>query len=340
MKLPIDGIQAFVLIAEMGSFHAAADALGLTQTALTRRIQRLEVLLGLTLLDRTTRSVQFSRVGREFLPLATRLIADLTHGIERLRTTSRLSVGDVTVATIQSVAFRQLPRALRRYANDYPQNRVQVLERSGALVTEAVRQAEADFGIHIQQEPSPDLIEDRLRRDPFVLICGKDHPLAGAAGIRWTDLRGVDLVTLGGASGNRLFVEAQLTSAGLSPARPIRRGEHADRDGPDRRRCRRGHTAGDARWGFGRERPRRNRPDGSGDPPHDQPGETTQREPYASGLRLLRASQTPALVRGRRAARVREMPGRGASPTPRGPPCRHPRGTQGGCGSAAISSRV
>ena len=217
MKLPIDGIQAFVLIAEMGSFHAAADALGLTQTALTRRIQRLEVLLGLTLLDRTTRSVQLSRVGREFLPLATRLIADLTHGIERLRTTSRLSVGDVTVATIQSVAFRQLPRALRRYANDYPQNRVQVLERSGALVTEAVRQAEADFGIHIQQEPSPDLIEDRLRRDPFVLICGKDHPLAGAAGIRWTDLRGVDLVTLGGASGNRLFVEAQLTSAGLSP---------------------------------------------------------------------------------------------------------------------------
>ena len=218
MKLPIDGVQAFVLIAELGSYHRAAEALGLTQTALTRRIQKLEGFLGLTLLDRTTRTVRLSSVGGEFLPLATRLIADFTHGIERLRATSRLSVGDVTVATLQSVAFRQLPGVLSAYARDYPQNRVQVLERSGALVTEAVRQGEADFGIHIQQDDDADLVEDRLMRDPLVLICHRAHPLAGTGTIRWADLSGVDLITLGGASGNRRFIEAELTAAGL-PAR-------------------------------------------------------------------------------------------------------------------------
>lgn len=214
MKLPVDGVQAFVQIAELGSYRRAAEALGLTQTALTRRIQKLEGFLGLTLLDRTTRTVRLSPVGEEFIPLATRLIADFTHGVERLRTTSRLAAGDVTVATIQSIAFRRMPAVLRAYAHDHPENRVQILERSGALVTEAVRKGEADFGIHIQQEPDTELVEDRLVSDPFVLLCHRAHPLAARGEVRWAELGDADLITLGGASGNRPRVEAQLSAAG------------------------------------------------------------------------------------------------------------------------------
>lgn len=217
MKLPVDGVQAFVQIAELGSYRRAAEALGLTQTALTRRIQKLEGFLGLTLLDRTTRTVRLSPVGEEFLPLAARLIADFTHGVERLRTTSRLAVGDVTVATVQSIAFRRMPAVLRAYSCGYPGNRVQILERSGALVTEAVRKGEADFGIHIQQEPDADLVEDRLICDPFVLICHRRHPLAERGEVRWAELGDADLITLGGASGNRPRVEAQLSAAGRLP---------------------------------------------------------------------------------------------------------------------------
>src|SRR5215472_8474961 len=120
MKLPIDGIQAFVQIAEVGNFNRAAAKLFITQAGLTRRIQRLETFVGTKLLDRTTRSTTLTTMGREFLPLAARLVDDLTNGLDRLRTTSRLSLGDVTVATLQSVAFRQLPLALRIYARKYP----------------------------------------------------------------------------------------------------------------------------------------------------------------------------------------------------------------------------
>ena len=214
MKLPIDGIQAFVRIAELGSFVRAAEALGLTQTGLTRRVQRLEAVVGLRLLDRTTRSTALTEIGHEFLPLARRVVDDLTHGIERLRTTSKLALGDVTVATMQSVAFRQLPLVLARYGREHPRNRVQVLERSGSLVTKAVREGEADFGIHIQSEPEYGLAEDRLMRDPFVLVCAADHPMAARASVAWRELGSIDLVTLGGASGNRRVVEAQLERAG------------------------------------------------------------------------------------------------------------------------------
>jgi DNA-binding transcriptional LysR family regulator len=216
MKIPIDGVQAFVHVAEFGSFNRAAEHLFITQTALTRRIQGLEAFVGLRLLDRTTRSTALSPMGKDFLPLARRIVDDLVHGLDRLRTSSRLGVGDVTVATLQSVAFRQLPMALRSYARKYPENRVQLLERSGALVTDAVHQGQADFGIHIQQDTHPDLTEDVLMRDPFVLVCSRSHPAAKLKKVTWENLEGIDLITLGGASGNRRIVETQLTKAGLN----------------------------------------------------------------------------------------------------------------------------
>ena len=57
MKIDFIGIQAFVSVAESGSFRRAADDLHVTQTALTRRVQHLEAYLGVKLLNRTTRSV-------------------------------------------------------------------------------------------------------------------------------------------------------------------------------------------------------------------------------------------------------------------------------------------
>jgi DNA-binding transcriptional LysR family regulator len=215
MKLPMDGIQAFVEIAETGTFSRAAEKLGITQTALTRRIQRLEAFIGVQLLDRTTRATSLTQVGREFLPLSMRLVMDLTFGLDQLRAKARLSVGEVTIATLQSIAFHQLPLLLERYGRAYPENRVEILERSGTLVTEAVRQGHADFGIHIQQDPQSDLSEELLMRDPFVLVCSASHRLASARTIGWPELRDADLVTLGGSSGNRRIVETQLARVGL-----------------------------------------------------------------------------------------------------------------------------
>jgi DNA-binding transcriptional LysR family regulator len=216
MKIPIDGVQAFVHVAELGSFNRAAEHLFITQTALTRRIQRLEAFVGLRLLDRTTRSTALSPMGKDFLPLARRIVDDLVHGLDRLRTSSRLGTGDVTVATLQSVAFRQLPLALRSYARKYPENRIHLLERTGGLVTEAVHQSQADFGIHIQQDDHPDMIEDMLMRDPFVWVCSWVHPAAKLKRVTWAGLEGIDLITLGGASGNRRIVETQLAKVGLN----------------------------------------------------------------------------------------------------------------------------
>jgi DNA-binding transcriptional LysR family regulator len=216
MKIPIDGIQAFVEIADVGSFSRAAERLAITQTALTRRMQRLETFVGLRLLDRTTRSVSLTTIGRDFLPLARRLVDDLLFGLDNLRNASRFARGDVTVATLQSVAIEHLPHAIQRYAKLYPLNKVTIRERSGALVTEAVLQGQADFGIHVVQGPGSTLDEELLVHSPFVLICNRCNPLARRRSIRWANLDTANLITLGGASGNRRIVEDQLIKSGLA----------------------------------------------------------------------------------------------------------------------------
>lgn len=210
MKIDIDGVQAFVLVAERGGFHKAAAELHLSQTALSRRVQKLERYLGLRLLDRTTRSVALTRVGREFLPRAARLVADLAGSLERLKDMSRAGSGEVIVACIPSMTYQQLPQVIRGYAERHPGNRVRLLDRSSAEVIDAVRTGEAEIGIGLKLGPTPDLDEATVGKDPFVLYCRADHPLSVRREVTWKDLLGVDLVTIGGASGNRALLEHRL----------------------------------------------------------------------------------------------------------------------------------
>jgi DNA-binding transcriptional LysR family regulator len=213
MKHPIDGLEAFIQIAELGSFNKAAEKLHVTQTALTRRIQRLEAFLGLKLLDRTTRVVALTTVGRTFLPEATRLVAEFDRSFERLRMQSRDSAGDITIASIPSIMFGHLPVVLGEYARHYPSNRVQILDQGSLMVMESVLQRQAEFGLHVRPTEHPDLHTDLLRVDPFVAYCRKNHPLAGRARVRWHELGDFDLITLGGNSGNSALMKTQLLRA-------------------------------------------------------------------------------------------------------------------------------
>lgn len=215
MKLDIDGVQAFVLVAELGGFHKAAEKLHLSQTALSRRIQKLERYLGLRLLDRTTRSVELTRVGREFLPRAARVVDDLAGSLSRLKDLARDASGEVVIACVPSMAYQQLPHVIRAYVKRFPGNRVRVLDRSTALVAEAVRSGEAELGIGLRLAPDPLLVEEPMLHDPFVLYCRSDHPASSRRQIGWKDLRDYDLVAISGASGNRALLDHQLQRHGI-----------------------------------------------------------------------------------------------------------------------------
>ena len=68
MQIRIEDIEAFLRTAELRSFKGAAEELSITQSALSRRLQKLEAALGARLFDRTSRAVHMTTVGAEFLP--------------------------------------------------------------------------------------------------------------------------------------------------------------------------------------------------------------------------------------------------------------------------------
>src|SRR5687768_16959196 len=129
MNIDILGLEAFLAIAEQGRFHKAARQLAITQTALTRRLQNFEELLGVTLVERTTRTVALSPSGRAFLPQARRLHAELTAALAEVRETGKAQRGDVTIACVQTVGIRYLPRIMKEYSARHPRNRIRILDQ-------------------------------------------------------------------------------------------------------------------------------------------------------------------------------------------------------------------
>lgn len=215
MKIDFDGLQAFVCVAELGSFVKAAHQLHLTQTALTRRIQKLESLLDTRLLDRTTRKVEVTATGRDFLPQARHLVLDATRTLARVRDKARTGGGHFTLACVPSLTTHVLPDLIRAYARSHPGNTLRLLDASSHDVRAAVLDGQAELGIAINGEPHAELEEIGLFEDPLTLLCPTPHPLQDRTTVSWTDLQNVDLIVVSSFMATRMFLDYQLAQRGI-----------------------------------------------------------------------------------------------------------------------------
>jgi DNA-binding transcriptional LysR family regulator len=204
------GVQAFIAIADHGSFQKAAAALRLSQTALTRRLQNLEATLGVKLIERTTRSVALTTIGQDFLPQAQRLLGELAATLSEIREVGEAQRGDVCIACIPTAAVRFLPRILREYSAKFPKNRIRILDRLSPEVTAAILRREAEFGLNVMESHHPELDEVALLEDEFVLICRDDHPLATRKRLTWKQVAPYPLIFSGPSTANRSLLDLSL----------------------------------------------------------------------------------------------------------------------------------
>ena len=215
MKIDILGVQAFVAIADKGSFQNAADTLHVTQTAITQRLRKLEDFLGVTLVERTTRSIALSLIGRDFLPQARRLLEELGDALLEICETGKAERGDVSIACVPTVGVQYLPRIMQEYSARYPNNRIKILDHASSAVADAVLRREAEFGINIAGAHHPELMTMPLLEDQYVLICHEDHPLARRRRVAWKQLQPYPLIFAGQVSGNRALLDTALGTNGL-----------------------------------------------------------------------------------------------------------------------------
>jgi len=208
-------LRALVAVAEGRSFQQAAAQLNLSQPALSRRIQKLESVVGTLLLERTTRHVRLTPAGQEVLPLVRRLLEEMDGSLFGMMVSGERRAGRVTLASVPSAVVNFLPAVLDDFNTDFPQIRVRILDLTAVECAEAVRTGEAECGISLPIASDFDLVFEPLYTDQYGLACRPDDPLAALPNISWTDLADRRLVAIHRASGNRMMLEGSLAEAGI-----------------------------------------------------------------------------------------------------------------------------
>ncbi len=217
INFDLNDLLAFRAVAELANFHRAAEAVHLSQPAFSRRIEKLEQALGVRLLDRTTRRVILTAVGRDFERKVRVLLDDLDSTLLGIRGVAASRMGEVSVACVPSTVYYYVSQVILRYRERSPKVRVKVFDAGANDVLAAVARGEVDFGLNFIGAQEADIEFRALHEERFVAACRRDHPLARLRRVRWADLAHYEYITVGRSSGNRLLIDQAL--AGV-PGRP------------------------------------------------------------------------------------------------------------------------
>lgn len=224
IKYDFGDLEAFLAVKETGSFHLAAQALNLSQSAITRRIQKLEAELDSVLFERTTRAVKPTLAAKRLQPRAEAILCDAQEMtlaiIDESVSMAHQRNALVTVAIIPSIVANVMPSAISRYRAQGHAARIRFLEFAANEVAEAVGQGEADFGLCSMPALEPNTQFEQLFDDQIGLALPSKSKLAQASnnakhGIAWSVLEKEALIMPARGTGNRSFIDDAVAKQGL-----------------------------------------------------------------------------------------------------------------------------
>ncbi|WP_282941711.1 selenium metabolism-associated LysR family transcriptional regulator [Paenibacillus sp. RC67] len=217
MALNFHQLHIFYTVAEKGSFSHAAQALHMTQPAVTMQVQSLEDYFGTKLFNRSTKKIELSEAGRTLLPFARRSIdlmketdismSKFTHMLEdRLYLGASMTVGEYI-----------LPRLLGPFGKEYPNISVSMKVINTRQILEEVLNHQLNFGLVEAEVHHPDVHTEAVMNDELMLIVPRDHPLSGKSSVTMEEVLQYPFVLREQGSGTRRVMEEELARAGFDP---------------------------------------------------------------------------------------------------------------------------
>jgi DNA-binding transcriptional LysR family regulator len=177
--MDIANLQAFVAIAESGSFSRAAEGLFLTQPAISKRIAQLESELGVKLFDRIGRGITLTEAGQTLHARARAILLEVEDTRRAIGNLSKVIGGPLVLGTSHHIALHRLSPALKRFNLDYPQVELDLHFLASETIYTMVEHGELEMGIiTLPPLPIPALRTIPVWRDELVIVCGDTHPLA------------------------------------------------------------------------------------------------------------------------------------------------------------------
>jgi DNA-binding transcriptional LysR family regulator len=216
MNVTMKQLRAFREVAKSASFSRASEKLHIAQSAISALVRELERELSARLFDRTTRRVELTAAGREFLPQVEKIISDLEHAVQDTHDLGQRRRGRLTVAGPPLLIEALIPKVLVPFKHDFPGVRVEIIDARDERIVEAVKTGQADIGIGSFTHADEELSRTRLARDTLSLFCASNHRLAKLRAPKWSDIDGVPLISLTRDSGIRQLVDFGCKSSGIS----------------------------------------------------------------------------------------------------------------------------
>jgi DNA-binding transcriptional LysR family regulator len=223
MNVTLRQLRAFVALARTGSFTLAAESLFVTQSALSGLIKEFEQALGVRVVDRSTRRIQLSDMGRELYPLLEKNLHDLDRVLQDVAERKDLKSGLVRVAAPQLMASTLLPEVIAAYSAQQPNIQIKLIDSVVESISSRVFSGEVDFGIGPERDSNSDILAETLFEGRFMAVFPKGHALGKLKKIRWADFAAYPIITLQGQFTERLKMDLR-ASAGevnITPANEV-----------------------------------------------------------------------------------------------------------------------
>ena len=196
MNITLRQLYGFKAVAEAGTFTAAAQRLKVAQPALSLNIRGLESELGARLFDRTTRRVELTAAGREFLQSIDKLIVDLEHAVQNARDLAERKRGRLVVAAPPLLAALVVPGAVADYKKRYPAIDITVIDTQTNVIVDKVRSGETDCGIGTFAESEEGIRRENLFEDTLMAWCPAQSQCARSSRLAWKDLPAGQLIAM------------------------------------------------------------------------------------------------------------------------------------------------
>lgn len=220
-------MEYFLAVVEESSFTRAADSLHVTQPALSHQVKALEKSVGGALLERMTRGVRLTPMGRAFLPHAQLAVRSARQAERAARAAAGVAGGELHIATVHALAVGVLPGIAARWRTLHPGVAL-VLSEYGSTeaLEEQLERGVADVAVGPEPARWPGPLR-RIGREELVLVVPFDDPLAGRGAVGLAELADRDWIrcAMEPVVDGQLVIDRACGAVGYAP-RTVMRTEH------------------------------------------------------------------------------------------------------------------
>lgn len=208
-------IRYFLTVAEYQSFTKAAEALHISQPALSQQIKLLEENLNTQLFDRSGRTIRLTDAGKIYLEYTQRAFLALHEGKRAILDMDNLSRGSIRIAVTPTFITYFIGAVAARLNAQYPNITLNVYETSQSKIENMLLKNEIDLGIAFDEAYSPQVAYSPLLTERLAFVVAHNHPLAQASSINLTQLKKAQLVLLNQGFATRRQIDQHFRKIGL-----------------------------------------------------------------------------------------------------------------------------